>query len=88
MRNRKRGKYLDSKHPRWSGGHGNYLHRKAWKLFGQDKCEICGMTNEEHKEKTGHRLSMHCDNHRYKNLERIFWTTTCEFGCHKRLERI
>lgn len=72
----------------WKGGCNLYIHRKARELFGQDKCEICGMTNEDHKKKTGYRLSMHCDGHRYKNLERIFWTTCCEFECHKRLEAI
>ena len=34
------------------------------------------------------KISMHCDGHRYKNLERIFWTTCCEFGCHKDLEKL
>ena len=83
-----RKKMIGEKNPRWEGGKIQYIHRRAWELFGQDKCEVCGMTNDDHIRKCGHRLSMHCDNHRYKNIERIFWTTCCEFGCHQKLEMI
>lgn len=72
----------------WKGGCYRTWHNKAWELFGLDKCEVCGITNEEHKEETGQRLSMHCEGHRYKNLERIFWTTACQLGCHQTLERL
>lgn len=88
MSKARKDKYYGSKHPRWKGGETVYNHRRAWNLFGQEKCEICGMTNDEHKKRTRHRLSMHCDGHRYKNMERIFWTTCCEFGCHKDLEKL
>ena len=74
-------------HPMWKGGKSSYIHKKALKLFGQDKCEVCGITNKKHIEKYNKRLSMHCDGHRYKNLENIFWTTCC-FVCHKKLEDI
>lgn len=84
----KKGKYMGPNSPNWRGGCNLYWHSKAWDLFSQDKCEVCGMTNEEHLERKGVRLSMHCDGKRYKNLERIFWTTTCEYGCHQKLDAL
>jgi hypothetical protein len=72
----------------WKGGCNLYLHEKAWELFGQNKCEVCGISNDEHKKITGYRLSMHCHGHNYKKIERDYWTTCCLFGCHQKLEKL
>lgn len=72
----------------WKGGCNLYLHEQAWKLFGKDKCEVCGIPNNKHKEITGYRLSMHCHGHNYNKLEKDYWTTCCLFGCHQKLERL
>ena len=31
----------------------NFISQKAWDLFGQDNCFLCGKTLEEHIEETG-----------------------------------
>lgn len=75
----------------WKGGVCEYetYHAKARKLFRKNKCEVCGMTNEEHKKRTGHNLSIH-NNLKPKDytvMESYAWTTVCEFGCHQTLEK-
>ena len=39
-------------HWSWIGGNINYQHKLAWKLFGENKCEICGKSNEQELLKT------------------------------------
>lgn len=73
--------------PNWKGGDIGWCHTTARRLFGQDTCEVCGMTNEEHLKKTNKSLHMHCDGKRYRNMERIFWTTCC-IWCHKKIEAL
>lgn len=69
----------------------NYLHSEAYTRFGKDRCEICGMTNEEHKLKHrgNRRFSMHCrDANNYTDLSSENWVTVCEFGCHQKMDRL
>lgn len=76
------------KSDRYKGFNLTDIHKEAYKLHGKDKCEICGMTNEDHIKKHKHknRLSMHCYDKNYKNLKEDNWITVCEFGCHQSLE--
>jgi len=78
------------KNGRWKGGCNWYQHTVVWKLHGKDKCDLCGMTNEEHqlKHQSNCRLSMHCRNKNYKDHDESNWVTVCEFGCHKKIENI
>lgn len=73
----------------FKGGNYIYWHTKAWKLFGKDHCEICGMTNKEYKSKNNRRLSMHCrDSNNYKDLSNDNWVTVCEYGCHQKMDKL
>lgn len=69
----------------WKGGTYWYLHKKAWELFGNEKCEICGITNEDHIKQYGKRLHMHCGSHNYSLLEKSNWLCCCN-TCHGKLE--
>ena len=71
----------------WKGGDYNWHHAQAKEMFGKDKCQLCGMTDAEHVERTGNRLSMHYHSNCYKELKSKYWYTVCEFGCHQKLER-
>lgn len=73
------------KNGNWVGGCYNYLHEKAWELFGNKKCEICGITNEDHIKQYGKRLHMHCGSHKYSLLEKSNWLCCCN-TCHGKLE--
>ena len=82
---------LGEKGSNWQGGiDDDSCHNRAWKLFGKDHCEICGMSNEDHKKKhkNGSRLSMHntLTPKDYTVMEPEAWMTVCEFGCHTDVE--
>ena len=38
----------------------NGLFKKAWELFGEDNCFLCGKSLGEHIQETGKRFEMHC----------------------------
>lgn len=38
----------------------NFLSKKAWDLFGQDQCFLCGKCLAEHLEGTGKKFDMYC----------------------------
>ena len=65
----------------WNGGNYNYWHNKAWDMFGDETCQLCGITNDEHLEKFKTRLHMHCEDHDYSNLTRNNWKCVCVV-CH------
>jgi len=73
---------------RWLGGNSEYYHKKAWDLFGKDKCEICGIKNIDHKNETNMRLGMHCRSNNYTLLEEENWVTVCLHGCHQKMEKL
>lgn len=68
-------------HGLWTGGCHDYCHRKAWEMFGKDHCEICGISNDEHKQQFGCRLHMHC-NGDFQILTDDNWNTFCN-TCHQ-----
>jgi hypothetical protein len=74
----------------WKGGCSSWWHREAAKLFFHNHCELCGLSNEEHKQlhPRNARLSMHCRDNDPTNLSEENWVTVCEFGCHQRLDNI
>jgi len=83
-----KGKYVKEKSASWKGGDSIYWHRIAWDKFGKSKCERCGMTLEEHREKyDGYRLEMHntLDPKDYKCMEARAWNTYCKV-CHRYIE--
>ena len=73
----------------FKGGSNQYWHNKAWGLFGEDHCEICGMTNDEHNEFYGKRLNMHnrLNEKDYTIMESLVWMTLCE-SCHGKEEQV
>jgi len=80
---------IGDKHHNWKGGCDGWLHNKVWELFGKNKCEICGITNDEYKLKLNRRLSMHCrDSEKYHDLSPSNWMTVCEFGCHQKMDKM
>jgi citrate synthase len=62
---------------------GASLHIRAWKQFGKEKCEKCGMTNDAHIERYKRRLEMHCVNgSKFHNvMEKNNWKILCKI-CH------
>ena len=74
----------------WDGGSYMWWHNKAWNLFGLPFCIECGITNDEHKEILGRRLSMHCKSNPkdYTIMTDDNWACVCEIGCHQKLEEI
>ena len=64
-----------------------YLHAKAYKLFGKDCCEVCGKSNEQEKIDVGKRLSMHCTliPKDYSVMEPETWMCVCN-NCHLKIE--
>ena len=70
--------------PNWKEGNYDYWHDQAWKLFGKDRCDLCGKYNEDHIKETGQRLCMHCISipKNYTLMEQSNWTTIC-CSCHR-----
>ena len=79
----KLGKY--SSH--WKGGKYSYWHRKAWKEFGKDYCEICGTTAIEYKKVSKSRFEMHncLGPKNYTCMRSKAWLCLCN-SCHKLIE--
>ena len=46
----------------------NAISKKAWKLFGEGNCFLCGKSLAEHMQDTGKRFDMYC---RTDNLHRM-----------------
>lgn len=80
------GKYKE-RNPHWKGGSNEYWHEKAWEIFGNNCCENCYMTNEEHLLEWNERLHMHntIEIKDYKIMESEAWMTLCR-TCHSGLE--
>lgn len=72
----------------WKGGCEQYWHTKAWKLFGKDCCEVCGISNKDHKELKGCRLSMHntLNPKDYTVMQSYAWSCIC-IKCHPIIEK-
>jgi len=80
------------------GGNGNTFgsetyHVRAWVKHFQNMevvwCEKCGLvTNSEHKERTGERLSLHNDNPNgdYSDMSVEYWHPMCRV-CHQEEHR-
>ena len=66
---------------RWKGGDYNFFHNQAWKLFGKERCERCGLLNEQHIIDTGRRLHMHCLHQTYHKMDPDLWECICG-KCH------
>jgi len=65
--------------------HMDTLHKKIWKLLGKNECEICHITNEDHKIKYSERLHMHCESKDYHLITYENWKTLCK-RCHTEYE--
>lgn len=82
-------KYQGEGNPNWRGGNDSYLHKRAYEMFGKDFCDVCKISKEEYKNKTGERFHMHncLDPKDYTILEEYVWMCVCE-KCHPTVEAI
>ena len=53
------------------------LSKKAWQLFGEDKCFLCAKSLEEHIQDTGKRFDMYCRTEHRHRMEAWNWKTVC-----------
>lgn len=65
----------------------NFVSQKAWELFGQENCFLCGKSLEEHIEETGKRFDMYCRTENHFLMEAWNWKTVCR-KCLSALEKI
>jgi len=72
----------------WKGGWNGYWHELAWKKFGKENCERCGISLEKCFKKYGDRLTMHCTSvpKDYTLMIETNWMTLCN-SCHPIIER-
>jgi hypothetical protein len=65
----------------------DYWHNEARVRFQKDKCSICGFSNQEHVNKYGCSLNMHClsSPKDYTLLEETNWKTLCK-RCHGKVD--
>lgn len=73
------------KPPSWKGGVSSYWHKKAWECHGKDQCEVCSLSEKEHKRRTKKRLHMHCKSGDYKDQTASNWVSLC-LGCHHKFD--
>jgi len=55
----------------------NGLFKKAWELFGEDNCFLCGKSLGEHIQETGKRFEMHCRTEYLHLMEAWNWKALC-----------
>jgi hypothetical protein len=65
----------------------NLLSKKAWELFGEENCFLCGKFLDEHIQDTGKRFEMYCRTEYFHLMESWNWKTVC-IGCLPVLEKI
>ena len=65
----------------------NMIFKKAWELFGEDNCFLCGKSLEEHIQDTGRRFDMHFRTDYHHLMEAWNWKTLCR-DCLPILEKI
>jgi hypothetical protein len=63
------------------------ISKKAWELFGEDNCFLCGKSLESHIIETGKRFDMFCRNKYHFLMEAWNWKTVC-IDCHPVIEKI
>jgi len=82
-----RKKYTDENSANWKGGKYHHWHKKAWKLFGKDKCEICEISLQKSIKKFNQRLSMHntLEPKDYTLMKQEAWQCLCK-KCHTSID--
>lgn len=77
----------EEKNYAWKGGVYTWRHNTIYRRFeyiALNYCWICEISNIEHKQLTGMRLSMHCINGNWKNSSFNNWICLCS-SCHRKL---
>jgi hypothetical protein len=63
-------------------------HRTIRNKLGDNlECFICKMSEKEHKEKYTKKLSLHCFDKNYENLDKENWAPFC-IKCHMGVEKL
>jgi len=67
----------------------NYLHTKAWDVFGKDYCENCNLTLQESYDIYKQRLSMHntLEPKDYTVMKQYAWQCLCK-KCHMKIDNV
>ena len=63
------------------------LSKKAWDLFGENNCFLCGKSLEEHLMEKGKRFEMYCRTEYHFLMENWNWKTLCR-DCLPVIEKI
>jgi hypothetical protein len=63
------------------------LSKKAWDLFGEGNCFLCGKSLEVHIQDTGKRFDMYCRTEYLHLMEVWNWKTVCR-DCLPVIEKI
>ncbi len=79
------------KNPNWKGGitdRYTYYHNIAWKKFGSEFCDICGMSIDIHYKNKKRRFDMHCTSEPkdYTIMTKENWMCICT-RCHSNIEK-
>ena len=61
-----------------SSNNENGIYKKAWELFGEDNCFLCGKSLGENIQETGKRFEMHCRTEHLHLMEAWNWKTLCD----------
>ena len=65
----------------------NMIFKKAWELFGERNCFLCGKSLEEHVQDTGKRFDMYSRTEYQHLMESWNWKTVC-IDCLPAIEKI
>ena len=65
----------------------NTILKKAWELFGESICFLCGKSIEGHIQDKGKRFDMYCRTEYHLLMEAWNWKTVCR-DCLPILEKI
>jgi hypothetical protein len=63
------------------------LSKKAWDLFGENNCFLCGKSIQSHIIETGKRFEMYCRTEHHFLMEKWNWKTVCQ-DCLPDIEKI
>lgn len=79
--------FFGDKNGMWNGGNINWFHARARELFSKNKCELCNMSDKDHKKEFKMSLHMHCKSGNWEILEEQNWKCIC-IKCHRKIHKL